>query len=62
MIGEEGNIFVFEFKMKRAGDAQSALKQIREKRYADKYRAEAQQLFEVGVSFDGENREVVFAV
>ena len=62
VIGEEGNIFIFEFKMKRAGDAQSALKQIREKRYADKYRAEAKQLFEVGVSFDGETREVVFAV
>ena len=62
VIGEEGNIFVFEFKMKRAGDAQSALKQIREKRYADKYRAETKQIFEVGVSFDGETREVVFAV
>lgn len=62
VVGEEGNIFVFEFKMKRAGDAQSALKQIREKKYADKYRASAKQLFEVGVSFDGDTRELAFAV
>lgn len=55
-----GNVYVFEFKMAHSGDAASALAQIKAKNYAEKYRATAKHVFEIGVSFDGETRELEF--
>ncbi|NOL49727.1 ATP-binding protein [Pelistega europaea] len=61
VVKEGGNVYVFEFKMAHTGDAASALAQIKAKNYAEKYRATAKQVFEVGVSFDAESRELAFA-
>ncbi|NOL50264.1 ATP-binding protein [Pelistega europaea] len=62
VVVQKGNVYIFEFKTSNNGDAQSALAQIREKRYADAYRANAQRIFEIGVSFNTEAKEVKFAV
>ncbi|NOL50015.1 ATP-binding protein [Pelistega europaea] len=59
---EQGNVYIFEFKVKQAGTAQEALEQIKERHYAEKYRAGAKQIFEIGVSFDEASREVNFAI
>ncbi|NOL49878.1 ATP-binding protein [Pelistega europaea] len=59
---EQGNVYIFEFKVKQAGTAQEALEQIKERNYAEKYRAEAKQIFEIGVSFDEATRAVNFAI
>lgn len=61
VVMERGHVYVFEFKMAHSGDAASALAQIKAKHYAEKYRASAKQVFEVGVSFDAESRELEFA-
>ena len=61
-IKEGGYVYIFEFKVKTVMSAQQALAQIHEKKYAEQYRAEAKQIFEIGVSFDPETREVEFAV
>ena len=61
-IKEGGYVYIFEFKMKTVMSAQQALAQIQEKKYAEQYRAEAKQIFEIGVSFDPETRDVEFAV
>lgn len=61
VVEEGGNVFVFEFKMARYGDAQSALEQIKSKHYTDKYRAGAKQVFEIGVSFDPNSKTAAFA-
>ncbi|NOL50013.1 ATP-binding protein [Pelistega europaea] len=59
---EQGNVYIFEFKVKQAGTAQEALEQIKERNYAEKYRAGAKQIFEIGVSFDEATRAVNFAI
>lgn len=61
VVMEQGNVYIFEFKMAHVGDAPSALSQVKEKRYAKKYRANAKQVFEIGVSFDAQTRELEFA-
>lgn len=62
VVMEGGNVYIFEFKMAHAGNANSALAQIKEKHYAEKYRATAKQIFEIGVSFDAESKTLEFAV
>ncbi|NOL49618.1 ATP-binding protein [Pelistega europaea] len=62
VVIERGNVYIFEFKMSHAGDAESALAQVQEKRYADKYRASAKQIIEIGVSFDAQTKALEFAV
>jgi len=52
----EKDVWVFEFKMD--GDADGALAQIREKGYADKYRAAGKTVHCVGVGFDQARREI----
>lgn len=59
---KQGNVYIFEFKVKHAANAQKALQQIKDKDYAAPYRIEARQIFDAGVSFDEETREVEFAV
>lgn len=62
VVMEGGNVYIFEFKMTHAGNANSALAQIKEKHYAEKYRATAKQIFEIGVSFNAESKTLEFAV
>jgi hypothetical protein len=61
-----GQVYLFEFKVvarKAKGSPNSALKQIKEKGYADKYRALQQPIHLIGVEFSKRTRNVVdFAV
>ncbi len=49
---------ILEFKLKQNGDAASAIKQIKDKNYADKYRMNNKPIFLVGISFDTETRNI----
>lgn len=59
---EQGHVYLFEFKMKHQGDSAVALQQIKDKGYADKYRAVAKRIYQIGVSFDEQSREIEFTV
>jgi hypothetical protein len=50
------DVWVFEFKLD--GDADAALRQIREKGYAGKYKASGKTVHCVGVGFDQQKREI----
>ena len=53
-----GRVYIFEFKVvEQTGDG-GALAQVREKRYADKYRALGVPIHLVGVEFSREERNV----
>ncbi|WP_457574896.1 ATP-binding protein [Desulfolithobacter sp.] len=55
----EGKIYIFEFKVVgKDAETGSALAQIREKRYADKYRGQG-EIYLLGVEFDKESRNIV---
>ncbi|BCO09717.1 ATPase AAA [Desulfolithobacter dissulfuricans] len=55
----EGKIYILEFKVVSKGaKTGSALAQIREKRYADKYRGQG-EIYLLGVEFDKESRNIV---
>jgi len=51
-------ILILEFKLKKNGDAASALQQIKDKKYPDKYVAQGKQIYLLGISFDPEARNV----
>jgi hypothetical protein len=51
-------ILILEFKLKKYGDAASALQQIKNKRYAEKYQSEGKPIYLVGMSFDNETRNI----
>lgn len=53
------NITLFEFKVVDAPGEGNALQQIRDKQYADKYRAEGLPVYLVGVEFSRKTRNVV---
>ena len=58
-----GHVYLFEFKTTAAGSAGSAMAQIRERRYADKYRRPGQPIHLIGVAFDPRSRNIdAFAV
>ena len=46
-----GNVYLFEFKVVEQASAGSALAQLQERRYADKYRALGQPIHLIGVEF-----------
>ena len=52
-------IYLFEFKVVELTPTGSALQQIKDKGYADKYRAEGQPIHLVGIEFSREQRTVV---
>jgi hypothetical protein len=54
-----GQIYLFEFKVLELGAEGSALQQIKDRGYADKYRAVGQPIHLVGVEFSRERRTVV---
>ncbi len=52
-------IYLFEFKVVELEPEGQALRQIKERGYADKYRAEGQPIHLIGVEFSREQRRVV---
>ena len=54
-----GHIYLFEFKVVELVPEGRALQQIKERGYADKYRAEGQPIHLIGVEFSREQRSVV---
>jgi hypothetical protein len=54
-----GHIYLFEFKVVELVPEGQALRQIKERGYADKYRAEGQPIHLIGVEFSREQRRVV---
>jgi len=51
-------VVIMEFKLTTLGDANSALQQIKDKHYADKYLAEHKPIYLLALSFDPEQRNV----
>ena len=51
-------ILILEFKLKKNGDAASALLQIKNKKYPEKYIAEAKPIYLLGISFNTETRNI----
>lgn len=49
---------IMEFKMKKYGDAASAIQQIKDKKYADKYKIENRPIYLLGISFDDELKNI----
>jgi hypothetical protein len=54
-----GQIYLFEFKVVELEPEGRALQQIKERGYADKYRAEGQPIHLIGVEFSRERRALV---
>ncbi|MEA3643062.1 MAG: ATP-binding protein [Lamprobacter sp.] len=52
-------IWLFEFKVAERSPAGSALQQIKDKGYADKYRALGQPIFLIGIAFSEQQRQLV---
>ena len=58
-----GNVYLFEFKVVEQASEGAALAQLRERGYADKYRASGEPIHLIGVEFSRETRNVTaFAV
>ena len=54
-----GQVYLFEFKVVGMSGEGAAMAQLREKRYADKYRSLGQPIHLIGVEFDKDARNVV---
>jgi hypothetical protein len=54
-----GHVYIFEFKVVNKGTTGSALKQIKDRGYADKYRARGEPIHLVGVAFNKASRNIV---
>ena len=52
----EDKIYVIELKCNQ--DAEAAIRQIKEKKYADKYKAHGKRIILIGINFDTEKREL----
>ena len=53
-----GNVYVFEFKVVEQASTGAALAQLKERGYADKYRASGERIHLIGVEFSKETRNV----
>ena len=53
-----GHVYLFEFKVVEMTPPGSALAQLLERRYADKYRARGQPIHLIGVEFSRDTRNV----
>jgi Holliday junction resolvase-like predicted endonuclease len=58
VIKTEDKILIIEFKLSKYGDAKSAIAQIKDKGYAQKYIIDKKPIYLVGISFDSESRNV----
>ncbi len=54
-----GQVYLFEFKVVELVPRGKALQQIRDRGYADKYRARSEAIHLIGVEFSQESRSVV---
>ena len=58
-----GNVYLFEFKVVEMASAGAAMAQLKERRYADKYRALGQPIYLIAVEFSKDSRNIAaFAV
>lgn len=56
----DGNVYIFEFKVVDIDQTPgTALEQIKQKGYADKYRADTSEIYLIGVEFDRDERNIV---
>ena len=56
-------VYIFEFKViRQSSDKGSALAQIQDKKYAQKYQGLGKKIYEIGVEFDEKSLEVGFEV
>jgi hypothetical protein len=55
----QGHVYLFEFKVVEAVPQGRALQQLKDKKYADKYRAEGVPIHLIGIEFSREARNVV---
>ena len=55
-VETETAVYIFEFKLKDS--AAAALQQIKEKNYAEQYKADGKKIVLIGVSFDAEEKTV----
>ena len=51
-------VYVFEFKLSGNGNAEDALNQIRESRYAEQYKTDGKKIVLIGSSFDEQTRTI----
>ena len=56
VVKTKTDIFLFEFKL--GGSAQAAMRQMREMRYAERYRADGRRVTLVGVAFSRKTRNL----
>jgi hypothetical protein len=55
----EANIYIFEFKVhERSGAKKSALEQIREKKYHEKYTGRSKPIYRIGIDFSKKDRNI----
>ncbi|MNC74203.1 hypothetical protein D3C75_1255180 [compost metagenome] len=58
-----GNVYLFEFKVVELVPEGRALQQLKDRAYADKYRARGEPIHLIGIEFSKDSRSVVgFAV
>ena len=53
-----GHVYLFEFKVAEMSPPGSALRQLQERRYADKYRGRGEPIHLIGVEFSRESRNI----
>ncbi len=58
-VGFNDNVYLFEFKVVESGAEGAALRQLRERSYADKYRGSGRPIQLLGVEFSKETRNLV---
>jgi hypothetical protein len=54
----QDKVYLFEFKILENHSTGSALRQIKEQRYADKYKNERNEIFLIGIEFNAEERNI----
>ena len=58
IVHTKDSIYIFEFKLMSAGSADDAIAQIKEKGYAEQFKAEGKKIILIGSSFDEEERTI----
>ncbi len=51
-------ILILEFKLHNLGDAASCIKQIKDKKYIEKFQAKNKPIYLIGISFDTESKNI----
>ena len=53
-----GNVYLFEFKMVESAPTGTAMAQLRDRRYADKYRGRGEPIHLIAVEFSRQSRDL----